>query len=445
MPIFSRRRLHSILEELAPHLSLAKRNDLSQRLEHKNTKTALAAEAELSMLWAISHVAQMTNDPKLPNSSHRPDAASDDLFVSGRAVIEIRALSDDSFSGREAMERTANIVAGYADQVRKRAGQHLHFEFNERSYWDKRYHRERCVDANFTLSAALKQQVREWLTAPSWPDLDPVRIVEGQTDVVVSWHKLTSRYWRVFSRMPPVAYDLKDNPVYKALEDKADQIKGAAVGTIRCVFLVDAGCYLLRRLQPLGGVWEIGGDRIIWQALNDFQIDVVCVFSPFRVGQIGPNIVWHVTYFDSRTNVPAGEYDRLKRLSTILPRPRFEGYQARDHHRQGNFHPAERGWYVGTSIAWKRGGAMTIKMSARLLQEYLAGRMDSATFQQHAFHNDRNHFHAQLVRGFTIQNVSFESRGLDEDDDTVVFELDFDWAAASLKASKKRKAPGQES
>ena len=33
----------------------------------------------------------------------------------------------------------------------------------------------------------------------------------------------------------------------------------------------------------------------------------------------------------------------------------------------------------------------------------------------------------ELERGNTIQSATFESGGLDEDDDNLVFELDFDW------------------
>ena len=162
MPIFARRRLRSMLDELSSHVAAAKANDLVSQLENCNTRQALAAEAELSMLLAISRVAHLTIEPDLPGSNRHPDALTDNLLGSGSAIVEVRAMSDYSFSGKEAMDRTANIITDYANCLRKGAGRHLKFEFLERSYWNKGFHRERCVDSGFKLSASIKQQLKAW-------------------------------------------------------------------------------------------------------------------------------------------------------------------------------------------------------------------------------------------------------------------------------------------
>lgn len=74
---------------------------------------------------------------------------------------------------------------------------------------------------------------------------------------------------------------------------------------------------------------------------------------------------------------------------------------------------------------------MTIRLSSRLLQEYLAGKMSFESFSQTAF-GGNNLFHRELIAGCTIQNVHFESGGMDEDDDFIVFDLEPDWGARSL-------------
>lgn len=452
MPIFSQRRLKVMLEELSRLLDDAKYNDLKASLEHSNTKTALAAEAELSMLWAISRVADLDPAPTLPDG-RKPDGRSKHLFGSGPAIIEIRSLSDDSFSGKEAMDRTANIIANYADRLRKRAGNHLYFEFNERSYWKHRYnrklkrqqnrfHRERCADPAFKLTPDIEKQLKAWITAADWPNPPAMRITTDKTDVVVSWKKSTVPLFRTFCRMPPVAYDTEDNPVYKALEEKSDQIKSTPDCTLRCVILVDAGSDLLRRLRPMGAVWEIGGEAIIRHAIDTLNIDVVIVFSPYRQWEFGfgarSELLWKVSCFDRRNPFPDGEYARVEAMAAQLPRPRYEGYQARALHRQGGFAPDNRNWYLPTHVTTQSGGPMTVKLSAGLLHQYLAGAIDADRFREEAFNNENNLFTTEFMKRHAIQNVRSEAGGTDEDDDYVVFDLDIDWSKIARKSRGPR-------
>jgi hypothetical protein len=132
--------------------------------------------------------------------------------------------------------------------------------------------------------------------------------------------------------MPPVAYDLEDNPIYKALNKKAKQVRGAGSGTLKCIFLVDAGCRLLRHLQPVRSLHEIRGEEIIRHALSKLSIDVVAVVSPHRTSSrpfgIQSELFWNVTCFDRRKGVPNGEYERLEAMAKQLPRPQYEARQA---------------------------------------------------------------------------------------------------------------------
>jgi hypothetical protein len=382
----------------------------------------------------------MEPEPMLPHSTARPEGASENLFPSGPAVIEVRALSDDSFSGKEAMDRTANIICAYADRLRKGAGKHLCFHFNEQSYWDKRFHRERCVDPTFELDNESKALLRKWITAPDWPKRVSIRLVRSKTDVAITWREGASSFFRTFCSMPAVAYDKEDNPIYKALRSKSGQLKGVRHGTLRCVVLVDAGCSLLRdmRPRPMMGVHEVGGDAIIRHALGKLSIDVVIVLSPSRANAgLYPQrsqLLWNVTCFDSRQTIPEAEYEGVRRMAAQLPRPHFEGYQARDIHKQGGFRPDAK-WYLPTEITSSRGREMTIKISAALVHEYLAGRIDVDKFRQDAFGNDRNYFEMELMRGNSIRQAQFEPGGIDEDDDYIVFELNLDWDKQIKKLS----------
>ena len=437
MPIFSRRRLHSMLTELSILVPASKANDLIARLEHVDTDAALGAEAELSMLWAISQVAHLVVEPTLPDSNRVPDAWSDNLIGTASAAIEIAALSDDSFSGNNAMKRTANIISSYANSISKDAGRHLSFEFLERSYWDKRFYRERLVDPAFELSENTKRQLQTWIANRNKPTRQRIRIAEEKTDIVLTWHEAPLPRVRVFSKMPPVAYDLEDNPVFRTLKKKSRQLKGAGAETLRAVLMVDAGCNLLRTLRRGGMVMEISGEEIVRHALRKLSIDLVLVCSPFReppqiLSPNRSNLYWKVTCFDGRQDVPENDYQLLEKMAGVLPKPRFEGYQARAMHKDGQFEPQQRGWYSGTTITSDK-GVMTIKISSRLVQEYLAGRFDAATFQNYAFGGDENVFDRELSRGRTIQGIRFERGGVDRDDDFLVFDMDFDWGAKAFR------------
>lgn len=443
MPIFARRRLRSMLDDLSAHLNAEQEKHLLQRLENRNTDAALGAEAELSLLWAISRVAHLEVEPMLSGSNKRPDGFSKNLFSSTGAYIEIRAISDDSFSGQEAMGRTSNIIIGFADRLRKNAGNHIFFEFLERSYHrNGRYHRERCVDPEFGLTESVEQLLRWWICENNYQTHPQIRIPEGKTDVVLQWKKQELRANRFHCSMPAIAYDYEDNPIYKALKQKRRQVQSGEPGHLRCVFLVDAGCSLLNRLAPDSpGTMQIGAQGIIWYALRKFtSIDFVCVFTPYRQPPMlfgaGRQMFWKVMFFDKRQGVLKSEYDHLVTMARQLPAPALEGYQARDRHKLGHFKPQSRTKYVTSTITWGN-GKMTIKISSRLVHEYLAGRINAEEFRRQAFHDEKNFFEGELARGSTINNVRYEGGGIDQDDDYLVFDLGFDWGAHPLVSKGK--------
>ena len=316
MPVFARRRLQRMVDELWPFLEESKLNDLLNRLNSQQAREMLAAEAELSMLWALSKVAHLTVEPELPNG-RKPDAFSKNLFASAPAVIEITAVSDDHDSGRNAMERTANLISNYVNTVSKKAADHLSFEFNER--YDKNQ-RERCVDPSFQLSLSIKESLKQWIKSDPRVRASKIRIAEGKTDVVITWsaHAATGMGISVFSRMPAVASSLRKNTIWNILEKKSGQINAAQSGILRCVFLVDAGHSLLGSgLSSYGR--EYNGEQIIRGALKKLPIDIVCVFSPqWKPGGIFEPVRgkrwWQVTLIDRSINRENDEYLRLEEL-----------------------------------------------------------------------------------------------------------------------------------
>ena len=82
---------------------------------------------------------------------------------------------------------------------------------------------------------------------------------------------------------------------------------------------------------------------------------------------------------------------------------------------------------------------MTIRLSAGLLHEYLAGRIDGEKFRREAFGaDDKNLFDLEFMRGHSILQARLEPGGIDQDDDYVVLDL-----GADLAKVPKRTPPSE--
>lgn len=429
-----------MVDELWPLMEASKPNGLLNRINSQSVKDILAAEAELSMLWAISKVAHLKIDPELPNG-RRPDAFSKNLFASAPAVIEITAVSDDHDSGRIAMERTANHISNYANTVTKKTSDHLSFEFNDR--YDKN-HRERCVDPKFQLSPSIKENLKQWIRALPKNRESKIQIVEGKTDVEIKWsvHAASGAGVKVFSRMPAVASSPRKNTIWNILEKKSRQIKDAKPGTLRCVFLVDAGHFLLWSGFSRNGR-EYNCEEIIRDALQKFPIDIVCVFSPrWKPGGIFEPMSgkrwWQVTLIDPMINQEKDEYQRLDELVRVLPKPILQASVARSVYQYDGIQNNWSRSFFGSKISWQVGGTQ-IKISTSLLQEYLAGRIDNDAFRRFAFSNDRSPFERAYEDGQVIRDIHFKKGGVDRDNDYVEFVFDYDPSLCAIRVPDEKK------
>lgn len=338
------------------------------------------------------------------------------------------------------MERAANIICQFSNGVRKGSGEHLYFEFLEVSYYDNgRYHRKRRITPEFKLTSELKDALRDWLLASSRTTLNKIRLTDLQIDVVIQWKKYVHPQGRTFSRMPPVAYHPEDNPVFRALKRKERQLSGTPKDALRCVFLGDAGCSMLRQLKPFG-VQEVCGEEVVKYFLSRSSIDVIGIFSPYRSSQLfqvsgsrAPQ--WKVSIY-TRTSVPnEADCALINKMVEAMPRPQLEGYQARSWHQQGLFDPQGKGIYLGLRMTSKN-GSLSISISSRMVLELLAGRITQEQFQRYAFGENPNLFDREFKRGMTVQSARLEKGGLDEDDDYLVFDMEQDFGARGLRNPK---------
>lgn len=434
MPIFTRRRLQKMMDDLRPLLDTTKVTDILARLSKARPEQALGAEMELGLLWGIRQVADLKVEPALPNSSKRPEALSADLFGKP-SYIEITTLSDGKLSGEEDMHRAAHKIVAFANKIETAAGKHLYFNFTQINLREAHgYTRKHGITPNFELDEHLKDQIARWINTSSKSDRKPLALQNEHIDVVIEFKIHPQKPgFNFFSSLPPLAYDIEKNPLYAALKEKAHQVSGVPDDALKVIFVADGGSRLLRLINDTDHqrLYKSGA-QIIWHFLNKSSVHGVCVFSPFRQ-QFFPDrsrsLSWQVSLF-CQNNVTLPE-EKLQKLAETLPAPKFEGYQARSLHKQGLFDPGAQGWYLGTQIAYGR-NHHTMKMSALLLHEYLAGKISREQFERNAF-GEGNDFKRWLESGYALCNARFESAGLDEDDDYVIFEFSPDPALSSLK------------
>jgi len=441
MPIFARRRIAKMLEDLSPMLTPNKRRDVITRLEHTRTDQAMASEAELGLLWALSRCVGCEIEPQIEGWQRVPDALSQGLFPPRRAVVEIIAISDETMSGEAVMRRAASILSQEATRLRAKSGRKLFFTFHEISGYEQGvFCRRRCVGPTFQLDDQIRAQLQQWLSG--WPAsrTSSLRLTNAEIDVTVQYREYVHPLYNFFSSMPAVAYSLTDNTLYRGLVEKENQLPPAQEGLVRCIFVADAGCHLLRELRPISmSPEEVSGEQIVQHFMSRSTIDIVAVFSPILSPPLlSPHLSrlrWQPMVYYRPDTISESEAARVQQIASSLPPAQFEAYNARALHRQGAFSPQARGWWLPESFTTGHDGIMTVKISARAIQEILAGRVSVETAMGKVS-GDRNVFEIALSCGRVIKSARFEEGGVDEDDDYLIFEFGPDVAAAKIPGGK---------
>ncbi|WP_158822442.1 hypothetical protein [Granulicella sp. S156] len=427
-----------MFNELGPWLDLGKAKDLLNRLENVRPNQALPAEYELAITWAVSKIATLEID-KI-SGSRTPDIYSPDLLTTGPMIADVAALDDLSLSGADSMRRACNIINAEADRIVSGSSAYLHFTFGERSGYERSrngkrsFFRHRLVRRDFQLDEELRSALKSWLT--NGQPNQPLVLRNTVISVVLERRSYVHPLANYFCTMPSLAYDLKDNPLYAALRSKSKQLRSAEGGVRRVVILGDAGCGLLRELKTQGSTSDhFTGGQIILKFLDDYPaIDFVIVISANRDRSNSggkSKRFWRSHAFARPGRISDDDAERLNRiLETMLP-PQLSGYTAYAWHEQGMCEADAIGNYVPTEMGIG-GERMTLRISARAVQDLIAGKLSFEMFQNRTMGKD-NQVRRELDEGRTITSARFEPQGDDEDDDYLVLEFLDDPAARKLK------------
>lgn len=434
MAIFRRRKLQQMLDEVANRIAASKSADFVSRLDSPDPDQALPAEYELGLIWAISRRASIEVDR--PAGRRTPDIYSSDLLPSGPLLADVAAISDFSLSGEGPMRRAANIIGNFCASLISGSGNHLHYTFGEeRGYRAVRgrsqFFRRRRISGVFEMSDALRTALRHWLA--NGPPSTRLLWEDDEIAVAIQWKDRVHPRFNTFCTMPAVTYDRRDNILYRVLKRKRDQLAAAEVGVKRAIFLGDAGCSLLREPRRVSSGEAVSGSEIIEEVVRGGGVDLVVVFSTYdapdfrRIG--GGSRTWRV-HVHAEAPLGQGDVQALQEVARLLPEPYLLGYQAWSWHEQGMLNPQGRGQYL--PMQFSTGMTMIARISARGLQEYVAGRLTPEQFKSFIT-GDYNAFEIALKGGQTIKSVRLEPKGTAEDDDYLIFEFAPDSAASPLQ------------
>lgn len=434
MPIFSRRRIQQMLDDL---IGVAAPSQFIGRLNDKRFENALPAEAELALVWAVSRLGGFESEPKWYSPEGRlPEGISSALFPGHDTVFDVKAVSDRTIPGVVGMRTISAKLVEAANKARKGAGKNLSFFFFERSdYRNPKLHRSIYAPPKHVLGeealATLAVFVR---SAPQ--DGSHVDIVDGQLIVRVTWKPGTHPLFNYRSSTVNEIFDPDDNYIAAALREKARQLRSPHFAGLKGVLLADIGSATLKKLK---GIDQLGrsasGSQIIQRHLEkpDGGLDFVCVFSPRAETSMWQQTrhFWQVTAFaKSCLQLPM---EGLNALAAQLPAPRFDGYQLEHLHEQRLFGEQSRGWHLGSRMTSNTvNHQMTATFSARALHEFLAGRIDGDRLRESMI-GLTTAFEYQLARGHTIQGARILPGGVDEDDDLVELTFAPDPAASAFE------------
>lgn len=434
-----------MIDELSPFLDVEKRKDLVKRLNSKDSEQSLGAEAELLIAWSLREF-DLEIEPVWWAPPKCPDMYVEGLIADIPLVIEVTAFADAAVSGEDVMDHCAQALIALANEEKKGFGEYLYFHFAETS----NYHRGRnergiAASRDYRPSDFTRQKVAEWINS-SLSEKQRLRIEDAGLVVEVEIRRYKQiRYHNYHVSRPPRTYSDTRNPLYRRLVDKSKQLRDAPSGVLRTIFLIEAGSRFLadvNKAHRWAGVEQYStAQQIIQKFIQDKsdKVDSVVVFVPTKhyrrsIGSGSErDSSWQVAVFGHDNPVNNTLSSALEMLTSVLPNPRLDGFNARSLIRQKAMSYDARGWYL--SWRWSmKDDKCTYRMSARAFQDFLAQRIDEKQFRHFVgAEKDGPSIGRFLEQGYTIQDIRFESGGTDEDDDYVVFELALDAAASPFK------------
>ncbi len=440
MAMFTRRALQSMLDHLAAHLPLEARNKLAHELDRQSS-SALGFEWETALLFGFSHVGKIDYEVLSPQGS-RPDMTFvEEAEAPIRFIADIATVSDDGLEDENPAMRFSMALTRLKHKYQLPGSTH-HTIKGEAVGSDYRNRKMRlALPTGHEIERVLKEHV-----APMFKRVQEEKLATASVTIDEPGVKLTVRYdanQRYGGGSYPsytAAYSLTRNPVYTSLKAKARQLKKSEPAGVFGIFLCDGGCALLKNKQRHPEAVSV--DQVVKEFFrqNASVSFVVILVIPPAPSTTFAELVKKLrmtgdVYVNPRAKDAVNSVALLaliNRALSHLPAPTATPQDALHWIANADAHE-------GTPIHTLTQGGTMIKMSARKIQEVLAGRMTPEQFFSDygsPGSPSENPFARMLKQGLTIQSVSL-TRVPEADDDLLEFRFGPDAAVRKFVASKE--------
>lgn len=414
MALFCRRILQRVLDESTVYLNLKQREDICNLLNtvHDNY---LSVEWEQVIVHAASKVGSIEFEPSL-GGSRKPDFKlqpneTDLVLVADVTVVSdqgfkkanpIGALLDEFFRRLQKRKMVHggffvkvdslpnNIVRGSGERVRSLVPR-VH-EFHSRIF-DARFHS--FLDA-----------VRSRPDQPHTHDVVAADI-GVHFNYQPSHHGTSGASYQAFD----FASHIEQNPVYNALDAKADQLKKSRSDGLNGIFLCDGDCRMLHSNPPS---WQgYRHDEVIWHFLrkNSKVAFVLTLLVEEKTHQcrVVPKL-----YVNSNFEIQKNQLERvISSVLSFIPQPEQSPVNAL---LQLKNQKKQSGRYKGNLTM-----SGEITMSARMLLEILGGVRTIEGFEeQYRMRREENPFRIKIAQGRLICKVEVEHLPNSDDDQVTI-------------------------
>ena len=443
MAMFSRRVLQTMLDHLASHLPLPARRKLAREMDRQSS-SALGFEWETALLFGFSNIGKIDYEAPSAQGS-RPDIAFVENSESPvRFIADIATVSDDGLEDENPALRLSMALSRLKQKYKVPGSTNytIKGEATGPHYGNRKMRLKLPPGAQ--IEKMLERHVAPMFKRVLEKNLptETVEINEPGVELTIGYDA-NRRYSGGSYPSYTAAYSPTRNPIYTSLKAKIKQLKKSAPTDACGIFLCDGGSALLKNRQRHFATVNI--DQVVqdfFRQNSSISFVATLTFPPAQAvpfaGIVKELRVTGQVYVNPRAKIPLDQAALLGVINRSLahwpapgatPQDALHWIANADPHEGQPIHILTHG---GTLIS------QSLKISARKIQEVLAGKMTPVQlFDQYGRPDApcENLFLQALKRGLTIESINL-TRVPGADDDLLEFKFGPDAAIRKFVADK---------